>query len=121
MPKFIIRIKVTNNSGIPVSAHVGASLVGTQNHIEYYNKADDITRVFPPGETVFERFLSTDLGPPQKYNLIIALWEGALPIGHGIRYADFTVKNAVEKKKKVTIRMAIAVLDHFPRSFTSDQ
>ena len=28
MPKFTIRLRVTNKSGAPVKAHVGASLVG---------------------------------------------------------------------------------------------
>ena len=32
MPKFILKLKVTNNSGVSVSAHVGASLVGVNNH-----------------------------------------------------------------------------------------
>ena len=121
MPRFIIRLKVTNNSGVPVSAHVGASLVGTQNHVEYYNRSEDIKKLFPTGETVVQRYLTTNLGPIQKYTLIVALWEGEKTIGHGIKYADFTVKNAVEKKKKITIKMAIAVLDHYPKSFTSNQ
>ena len=38
MPKFILKLKVTNNSGVSVSAHVGASLVGVDNQIEYYNR-----------------------------------------------------------------------------------
>ena len=120
MPKFILRLKVTNNSGVPVFAHVGASLVGTQNHIEYYNTSEDIKKLFPTGETIVQRYLTTDLGPIQKYTLIVALWEGEKPIGHGIKYADFTVHNAVEKKKKIIISMAISVLDHYPKSFTPD-
>jgi len=121
MPKFILRLRVTNNSGVSVSAHVGASLVGTQNQIEYYNTADDIKKLFPVGETVVQRYLNTDLGPLQKYDLIVALWEGEKPIGHGIKYAVFKVKNAVEKKKKITIKMAIAVADYYPKSFSPDQ
>ena len=120
MPKFILRLKVTNNSGVSVSAHVGASLVGTQNHIEYYNASEDIKRLFPTGETVVERFLTTDLGTIQKYDLVVALWEGEKPIGHGTKYADFTVHNAVEKKKKITINMAIGVLDYYPRILLVD-
>ena len=120
MPRFILRLKVTNRSGVSVSAHVGASLVGTQNHIEYYNESEDIKKLFPPGETIVQRYLTTDLGTYQKYDLVVALWEGEKPIGHGTRYADFTINNAVEKKKKIVVRMAIAVLDHFPKSFTSD-
>jgi len=117
MPKFILRLKVTNNSGVSVSAHVGASLIGTQNKIEYYNKADDIRRLFPTGETIVQRYLTSDLGTPQKYDLVVALWEGEKLIGHGAKYATATVKNAVEKKKKITVNMAIAVLDHYPKSF----
>jgi len=120
MPKFILKLKVTNNSGVPVSAHVGASLIGTQNHIEYYNTSEDIKKLFPTGETIVQRYLTTDLGPIQKYTLIVALWEGEKPIGHGIKYADFTVHNEVEKKKKIIISMAISVLDHYPKSFTPD-
>ena len=75
MPRFIIRIKVTNNSGVPVSAHVGASLVGTQNQIEYYNESEDIKKLFPTGETIVQRYLTTDLGSVQKYDLVVALWE----------------------------------------------
>ena len=120
MPKFILRLKVTNSSGVPVSAHVGASLVGTQNHIEYYNASEDIKRLFPTGETVVERFLTTDLGTLQKYDLVVALWEGEKLIGHGTKYADFTVHNAVEKKKKKKINMAIGVLDYYPRTILVD-
>jgi len=120
MPKFILRLKVTNSSGVPISAHVGASLVGTQNHIEYYNASEDIKRLFPTGETVVQRFLTTDLGTIQKYDLVVALWEGEKPIGHGTKYANFTVHNAVEKKKKITINMAIGVLDYYPRTILVD-
>ena len=121
MPKFILRLKVTNNSGVPVSAHVGASLIGTQNHIEYYNESEDIKKLFPRGVTIVQRRLTTDLGPNQKYDLIVALWEGEKKIGKGIKYADFTVKNAVEKKKKIIANMSIAVLDHYPKSFSPEQ
>ena len=121
MPRFVLRLKVTNSSGMPVSAHVGASLVGTQNHVEYYSESEDIKKTFPTGETIVQRYLTSDLGPDKKYNLVVALWEGEKPIGHGIRYADITVRNAVEKKKKITVNMAVAVLDYFPKSFTPDQ
>jgi len=121
MPKFILKLRVVNNSGVPVSAHIGASLVGTQDSIEYYNKAEDIKKLFPTGQSIHQRFLTTDLGLKQKYNLIVALWEGEKPSGHGIKYADFTGKNAVEKKKKITVKMAIAVVDHYPKSFTPEQ
>ena len=121
MPKFILKLKVFNYSGVSVSAHVGASLVGTQDHIEYYNKSEDIKKLFPRGLTIVQRYLTTDLGRNQKYDLIVALWKGEEPIGHGTKYADFTVKNAVEKKKKITVKMAIAVIDHYPKSFSPDQ
>ena len=49
MPKFTIRLRVTNNSGVPIKAHVGASLVG-KDWMEYYNTADDVTRTFNPGK-----------------------------------------------------------------------
>jgi len=120
MPKFILKLKVTNNSGVSVSAHVGASLVGTEDSIEYYNEADDIKKLFPTGDTTVQRYLNTDLGANQKYDLIVALWEGEKDIGKGTKYADFTVKNAVEKKKKIVVKMAITVVDHYPKSFSPD-
>jgi len=76
--------------------------------------------MFPVGETIVQRYLSTDLGTYQKYDLVVALWEGEKPIGHGIRYAVVTVRNAVEKKKKITVNMAVAVLDHYPKLFITD-
>ena len=121
MPKFILKLKVTNNSGVSVSAHVGASLVGTQNGIEYYNKDEDIKKLFPTGNTIVQRYLTSDLGANQKYDLVVALWEGEKTIGHGTKYAQFTLVNAVEKKKKITVNMAIAVLDHYPKIYTPDQ
>ena len=120
MPKFTMRIRVVNRGGAPVSAHVGASLVGQINTVEYYNPADDVKKTFNLGITDVVRYLNTDLGPVQKYDLIVALWEGEKPIGHGIKYATFTVKNAVEKKKKVVVNMAISVLNFSPTSFTSE-
>ena len=118
MPKFTIRLRVTNNSGVPVTAYVGASLVGVSNYMEYYNTSDDIKRVFNPGKNEFVRYLNTDLGANQKYDLVVALWEGEKPIGHGIKYATITVKNAVEKKKKTVVNMALSVLSFYPTSFT---
>ena len=120
MPRFILKLKVTNSSGVPVSAHVGASFVGTLNHIEYYNESEDIKKLFPTGDTIVQRYLTSDLGAFQKYDLVVALWEGEKPIGHGIRYADVVVRNAVEKKKKITVKMAVAVLDHYPKLFITD-
>ena len=81
MPNFRISITVVNNSGVPVTAHVGASLVGVTDWAEYYNKSDDIKRVFNPGRNNFVRYLKTGLGKYQKYNLVVALWEGEKDIG----------------------------------------
>ena len=118
MPKFTIKIRVTNNTGASVKAHVGASLVGT-NWREFYNTADDVTRVFKPGKNEFVRYLNTNLGPYGKYNLVVALWEGEKPIGRGVKYATVTLKNAVEKKKKKVVHMITEVLNFYPKSFTA--
>ena len=120
MPKFTMRIRVVNKSGAPVSAHVGASLVGQTNNVEYYNTADDVKKTFNTGITDVVRYLNTDLGPPGKYDLVVALWEGEKPIGHGIRYAYFTMKGAVEKKKKIIVNMALSVPAFYPSSFIAE-
>ena len=119
MPKFTIRLRVTNNSGVPIKAHVGASLVG-KDWVEFYNTADDVTMVFTPGKNEFARYLNTDLGKYQKYDLVVAVWEGEKPIGHGIKYATVTLKDAVEKKKKIVVNMTTEVLKFYPASFTPD-
>ena len=116
MPKFTIRIRVTNKTGVSVKAHVGASLI-SKDWREFYNTADDVTLVFNPGKNKFIRYLNTDLGPYGKYNLVVALWEGEKPIGHGIKYAAITVENAVEKKKKILVNMTTEVLNFSPASF----
>jgi len=118
MPKFRISISVWNNSGATVTAHVGASLVGVTDWVEYYNTSEDIKRVFPQGRTNLVRYLSTDLGKYQKYNLVVALWEGEKTIGTGIKYATVTLKNAVEKKKKNKVNMTMSVTGFIPSSFT---
>jgi len=100
MPRFTIKIRVTNNSGFDVKVHIGASLVGQKDSLEFYNTSDDITRVLGMGKNEYTRYLNTDLGRAQKYNLIIVLWEGEKTIGTGKRYATVTVTDAVEKKKK---------------------
>ena len=117
MPKFTIRLRVTNTTGVPVKAHVGASLVG-KDWAEFYNTADDVTMVFNNGKSEFTRYLNTDLGRYQKYDLVIAVWEGEKPIGHGVKYASFTMKDAVEKKKKIVVHMTTEVLNVSPVSFT---
>ena len=118
MPQFTIRIRVTNNTGVPVTAHVGASLIGQRNMIEYYNTSDDITRVFNLGKNEFIRYLNTDLGQAQKYDLYVVLWEGEKTIGTGKRYAQVMVPNAVEKKKKLDVKLDLKVLAFSPSSFT---
>jgi len=118
MPNFTIRLRVINYGGAPVKAHVGASLVG-KDWKEFFNTADDVTRVFPKGKTEFVRYLNTDLGSYGKYDLVIAIWEGEKPIGSGVKYATATLKNAVEKKKKIVVKMATGVLSFSPASFTS--
>ena len=118
MPRFTIRIRVTNLTGVPVTAHVGASLIGQNNTIEYYNTSDDITRVFSPGKNEFVRYLNTDLGQAQKYDLYVVLWEGEKPIGQGKRYATVKVTGAVEKKKKIEVNLDLKVLAFSPTSFT---
>jgi len=117
MPKFTIKVVVLNSSVAPVKAHVGASLVGA-DHREYYNTSEDITHVFPVGYTSLTRYLTTDLGPKQKYDLVVALWEGEKPIGHGLKYATKTLKNAVEKKKKKVADMTLGVPSISPTSFS---
>jgi len=117
MPRFAMRIRVTNNTGVPVKAHVGASLVG-KDWTEFYNKSEDVTRVFNTGKNEFVRYLTTNLGKYQKYDLVIALWEGEKPIGKGTKYATLKVVNAVEKKKrKIVVKMTLATLNYYPKSF----
>jgi len=117
MPKFTIHVNVMNNGNIPVSAHVGASLVGATDHMEYYNTSEDIIRTFSVGVTSVTRYLTSDLGKNQKYYLYVALWEAEKPIGHGIKYAMATLPNAVEKKKKIVMNMTLAAPSIFPTSF----
>jgi len=118
MPKFTIRLRVTNKSGVPVKAHVGASLVG-KDWVEFYNKDDDVTMTFNPGKNEFARYLNTDLGGYQKYDLVVAIWEGEKLIGTGIKYATVTLKDAVEKKKKIVVDMTTEVIKFYPTSFTA--
>ena len=119
MPKFTMRIRVRNDTGIPVSAHVGASLVGQKDWVEYFNKADDVKKTFNTGITDVVRYLNTDLGAYQKYDLYVALWEGEKLIGTGIKYAEAIKRNAVEKKKKIiTVKLVSSVEAFYPSSFT---
>jgi len=117
MPQFTIRVRATNNSGFPVKVHIGASLVGQKDAVEYYNTSDDITRVLNLGKNEFIRYLNTDLGQAQKYDLYVVLWEGEKTIGTGKRYAQVMVSNAVEKKKKLEVKLDLKVLAFYPSSF----
>ena len=117
MPKFTIHVVVTNNGNTSVKAHVGASLVGATDHMEYYSTSEDITQTFSIGVTSVTRYLTSDLGRNQKYYLYVALWEAEKPIGHGIKYAMAVVPNAVEKKKKIVMNMTLAVPNISPTSF----
>jgi len=119
MPKFTIHVTVTNSGNTPVAAHVGASLVGATDHMEYYNTSEDITQTFGIGVTSVTRYLTSDLGRNQKYYLYLALWEAEKPIGHGVKYAMATLPNAVEKKKKIVIGMTLAVPSISPTSFSA--
>ena len=118
MPQFTIRIRVTNNSGFAVKVHIGASLIGQRETTEYYNTSDDITKVLNPGRNEFVRYLNTNLGQAQKYDLYVVLWEGEKPIGQGKRYATLKVTGAVEKKKKKVVNLDLKVLAFSPSSFT---
>jgi len=120
MPKSTIKVIVTNNGTASVSAHVGASLVGVSDHIEYFNTSEDVKYTFAVGDTSVTRYLTTDLGAYQKYYLYVALWEGEKLIGKGKKYAVAVLKNAVEKKKKKVVVMTLAVPNISPTSFFGD-
>jgi len=120
MPKFTIKVVVTNNGNASVSAHVGASLVGASDHVEYFNTSEDIKQTFSIGDTSITRYLTTDLGAYQKYYLYVALWEGEKLIGTGKKYASAVVPNAVEKKKKLLVNMTLGVPSISPQSFIGD-
>ena len=120
MPKFTIHVSVTNKGNTSVAAHVGASLVGASDHIEYFNTSEDIKQTFTVGETSVTRYLTTDLGRYQKYYLYVTLWEAEKTIGHGIKYATAVLPNVVEKKKKLLVKMTLGVPSISPQSFIGD-
>jgi len=120
MPKFTISLIVINSGSASVTAHVGASLVGASDHVEYFNTSEDYKHTFPVGRSTITRYLTTDLGAYQKYYLYVALWEAEKPIGRGKKYAMATVPNAVEKKKKKVIKLSMSVSDYSPKSFIGD-
>ena len=117
MPKFTIRIVVINMGADPVTAHVGASLVGVNDYKEYFNTSEDYKHTFYKGITTIMRYLTTDLGAYQKYNLHVALWEAGKPIGKGIKYASAVKTYAVEKKKKKVIKLSMSIPHYYPSSF----
>jgi len=118
MPQFTIRVRATNNSGFSVKVHIGASLIGQKDSVEYYNTSDDITKVLNPGKNEYTRYLNTDLGQAQKYDLYVVLWEGEKTIGLGKRYVQAKVTGAVEKKKKKVVSLDLKVLAVYPSLFT---
>ena len=69
MPKFTTSLIVTNKGSASVSAHVGASLVGASDHVEYFNTSEDVKYTFKVGDTSVTRYLSANLGAYQKYYL----------------------------------------------------
>jgi len=109
---------ISNQSGAPVKVHIGASLIGQRETTEYNNTSDDITVVLHTGKYDYTRYLNTELGQAQKYDLYVVLWEGEKPIGQGKRYAQVKVSNAVEKKKKIVVNLDLKVISFSPSSFT---
>ena len=71
MPKSTIKVIATNNGNASVSAHVGASLVGASDHVEYFNTSEDFKHTFAVGETPITRYLTADLGAYQKCYLYV--------------------------------------------------
>ena len=120
MPTFTIKVTVTNKGNASVSAHVGASLVGASDHMEYFNTSEDVKHTFTVGDTSITRYLTTDLGAYQKYYLYVALWEGEKKIGHGKKYAVAVLKNAVEKKKKIVLDLSLSTPSISPTSFLGE-
>ena len=102
MPKFTIKVWVKNKGTSTVSAHLGASLLCDATGQEYYSVAEDIKKDFAPGDIFMTRYLTTDLGPPGKYSLYLALWEGekTIILGAGAVLAYFFLKREEEKKEK---------------------
>ena len=56
MPTFTIKVVVTNKGNTSVSAHVGASLVGASDHVEYFNTSEDVKYTFAVGDTTVTRY-----------------------------------------------------------------
>ena len=73
MPKFTRKDVVTNSGNASVSAHVGASLVGASDHMEYFNTSEDIKHTFAIGKALITRYLTSDLRAYQKCYLSVIL------------------------------------------------
>ena len=116
MPKFTIKVLVVNAGAAPVKVHVGASLVGADWR-EYYSTSEDVTLVLSVGNTLVTRYITSDLGALQIYDLVVALWEGEKTIGQGTKYATATLKNAVEKKKKIAVKLGLSIREFTPKLF----
>ena len=69
MPKFTINVIVTNSGNASVSAHVGASLVGASDHVEYYNTSGGYKHTFSTGQSTITRYLTANLGAYQNFYL----------------------------------------------------
>jgi len=119
MPKFTIKISVKNSGDASVTAHVGASLVGVDDQVEYFNTSEDYKHTFAVGTSTVVRYLTSDLGANQKYDLHVALWEAEKDIGKGVKYASAVLWSAVEKKKKKVIKLAVSITSSSPTSFFS--
>ena len=69
MPKHTTSFIVTNNGSASLAAHVGASLAGASDHVEYFNTSEDYKHTFPVGRSTIARYLTAYLGAYQKYYL----------------------------------------------------
>ena len=69
MPKFTISLLVINTGSASVTAHVGASLVGASDHVEYFNTSEDYKHTFPVGRSTINQYLTASLGAYQKHYL----------------------------------------------------
>ena len=95
MPKFTINIEVKNTGTSSVTAHVGASLVGINDYKEFFNTSEDYKYTFKVGTNYIVRYLTSNLGDYQKYNLHVALWEAAKPIGFPYYIVRFKLMEGV--------------------------
>ena len=73
MPKFTTSLIVINSGSASVSAHVGASLVGASDHVEYFNTSEDCKHTFPVGRSTINQYLTANLGAYQEYHLYVVM------------------------------------------------